>query len=76
MQIVNASPGVRAIRSLNLKLKPGDIATVNDADWKKARAKPVVAGWLETGDLRELSASDANKLKDKDGDGKPDAGKK
>lgn len=74
MQITNASQGVRAIRSLNLKLNPGEIATVKDDEWKKARKNKVVEAWLESGELKELSAAEANKAKEakgKEGEGEP-----
>ncbi|WP_072389865.1 hypothetical protein [Hyphomicrobium sp. CS1GBMeth3] len=79
MIIMNAADGPRGILSLKLKLKPGEVATVDDAAWKKLRKKPNIAAWLDRGELKEVTASEANKAKeakDKGGDGKPDTPKK
>lgn len=62
MQIQNASPGVRSILNLGLKIRPGQVVTVDDEAWVKVKTKGSVAAWLESGELRELSASQANAI--------------
>lgn len=65
MQITNAASSPRAILSLGIKLRPGEIATVDDDAWKKARKNKIVAAWLDDGEIKELKADEANKAKAK-----------
>lgn len=69
MQILNNAPGPRAILSIGLKLRPGEIGTVDDDAWKKAKKRPVVKEWLDRGELKEISATEANKRADTKADG-------
>jgi hypothetical protein len=85
MQIQNTAPGVRSILNLGLKIRPGQVVTVDDEAWAKAKGKGSVAHWLATGELGELSASQANEIVeaqaardplDHDGDGRKGGSKK
>lgn len=85
MQIQNTAPGARSILNLGLKIRPGEVATVDDEAWAKVKAKGSVSHWLATGELRELSASQANAIVeaqaardplDHDGDGRKGGSRK